>query len=261
MNPLLEVKNLTVQFEKREGTRFSEKKERKKFAAVDSVNFCLYPDEILGIVGESGSGKSTVARAVAGLIPISSGSIVLDGEEITDKKGRDLRMIYKKIQMVFQSPADSFDPRKTLGYSIGESLKNNGMTRKEVRTEVKKLLQSCELPEEFAAKYPRQVSGGQCQRVAIARALAIRPKIIVFDEATSALDMTVQKKIMELLSGVKKTYGLSYLFICHDLALVHKFCSRILVMHDGKIVEEGEPDAVIGNPRKEYTRQLIDAVL
>lgn len=225
------------------------------------MNFCLYPDEILGIVGESGSGKSTVARAVAGLIPISSGSIVLDGEEITDKKGRDLRMIYKKIQMVFQSPADSFDPRKTLEYSIGESLKNNGMTRKEVRTEVKKLLQSCELPEEFAAKYPRQVSGGQCQRAAIARALAIRPKIIVFDEATSALDMTVQKKIMELLSGVKKTNGLSYLFICHDLALVHKFCSRILVMHDGKIVEEGESDAVIGNPRKEYTRQLIDAVL
>lgn len=135
-----------------------------------------------------------MARAVAGLIPISSGSIVLDGEEITDKKGRDLRMIYKKIQMVFQSPADSFDPRKTLEYSIGESLKNNGMTRKEVRTEVKKLLQSCELPEEFAAKYPREVSGGQCQRAAIARALAIRPKIIVFDEATSALDMTVQKK-------------------------------------------------------------------
>lgn len=261
MEPLLEVRDLTVQFEKRENSRFMEKGTSKKFAAVDSVSFCLYPGEILGIVGESGSGKSTVARAVTRLIPVSSGSIRLDGEEITYKKGRRLREIYRKMQMVFQSPADSFDPGKTLGSGIGESLRNSGMPRKEIRQEVKRLLRSCGLPEEYAERYPREVSGGQCQRAAIARALAIRPKIIIFDEATSALDVTVQKTIMELLSRIKRSGGLSYLFICHDLALVQEFCDRILVMYHGKIVEEGAPDDVISHPREEYTRQLIDAVL
>ena len=165
--------------------------------------------------------------------------------------------------MVFQTPSDSFDPRRTLGDGIGESLRNAGMSKKEARSEVKRLLEACGLPAEFADRYPHQVSGGQCQRAAIARALAVKPKLLICDEATSALDVTVQKEILNLLNELRFQQGdnLSILFICHDISLVQQFCDRVVVMHHGSIVEEGVPDTVIGYPQNAYTKRLIDSVL
>lgn len=251
MEPLLEVRDLTVHFVQRQG--------KKEFAAADGVSFRLYPGEILGIVGESGSGKSTVARAAARLYPVTSGEIFLHGREITRVTGRRRREIYRKLQMVFQFPAESFDPRRTLGDGIEEGLRNHGMTRKEAREESARLLEECGLSGAFAGKYPRQVSGGQCQRAAIARALAIRPEILILDEATSALDVTVQKQILGLLRELKASCCMSYLFISHDLSVVQSFCDRMLVMHGGRVVEEGAPEEVIRHPKSEYTSRLVEA--
>lgn len=161
----------------------------------------------------------------------------------------------------FQTPAESFDPRCTLGDGIGESLRNMGISKAETRNRVEKLLLTCGLTPEYADRYPHQVSGGECQRAAIARALAVEPKILICDEATSALDVTVQKQIMELLQKLKKENQLSFLFICHDLALVQLFCDRVIVMHDGHVEEEGTPEEIIEHPKTEYTEKLIRSVL
>jgi peptide/nickel transport system ATP-binding protein len=165
--------------------------------------------------------------------------------------------------MVFQTPTESFDPRRRLGDSIGESLRNAGWSRTNTEAEVVRLLGECGLPAEFADRYPHQVSGGECQRAAIARALAIRPKVLICDEVTSALDVTIQKEILELLNRLRweKGLDLSILFICHDIALVQQFCDRVLVMYQGDIVEEGKPDEVVRNPQNEYTKRLIDSIL
>ena len=229
--------------------------------AVRDISFSLCPGEILGIVGESGSGKSTVARMITRLIKTDSGRILLGQEDITEVRGKRLRQIYQRIQMVFQSPAASFDPRRTLGDGIGEGLRNRGISRQEARRQVRELLLRCGLKEEFAGRYPHEVSGGQCQRAAIARALAMQPEILICDEATSALDVTVQRQIVELLTQLRKEQKMACLFICHDLALVQNFCDRVLVMYEGKIVEEGTPDEVIMQPKTEYTRTLVEAVL
>ena len=252
MEPLLEIKNLTKTFRGRE---------KKEFAAVDHVNFCVYPRETLGIVGESGSGKSTIARLITGLTDAAEGEIRLKGEPVSGMQGKKFRKICSRIQMVFQSPAGSFDPRRTLGDGIGESLRNSGIKKQERNARVKELLRRCGLPEEYAGRYPHEVSGGECQRAAIARALAIMPELLICDEATSSLDVTVQKQVIELLEGLKKEKGIACLFICHDLALVQQFCDRVLVMHAGRIVEEGRPDDVIFRPQSEYTKRLVEAVL
>ena len=163
--------------------------------------------------------------------------------------------------MVFQMPGESFDPRWTLGDGIGESLRNQGLSRREAGKRTGELLERCGLSLEYAGRYPHQVSGGQCQRAALARALAAGPKVLVCDEITSALDVTVQKQILELLLKLKEDEQLSFLFISHDLALVQAFCDRVLVLRQGKLVEEGETEAVIRHPAAEYTKQLIDSVL
>ena len=173
---------------------------------------------------------------------------------------KNLREIYREMQMVFQTPAESFDPRCTLGDGIGESLRNMGINKKETRNRVEKLLLICGLTPEYADRYPHQVSGGECQRAAIARALAVEPKILICDEATSALDVTVQKQIMELLQKLKKKPAVLS-FICHDLALVQLFCDRVIVMHDGHVEEEGTPEEIIEHPKTEYTERLIRSVL
>ena len=254
MEPILKVRNLTKVFS-RAG--------QEDFTAVNSIRFDLSPGECLGIIGESGSGKTTLVNLITRLVDATEGSILLDGADITHLKGRELRKVYRKMQMVFQTPTDSFDPRRTLGDGIGESLRNIGMSRKETREEVERLLGKCGLPADFADRYPHQVSGGQCQRAAIARALAVKPRLLICDEATSALDVTVQKEILELLNELRSQQGnsLSILFICHDISLVQQFCDRVLVMYHGSIVEEGTPDAVIGNPRHEYTKRLIESIL
>lgn len=234
---------------------------KKSTTAVDDVSFELTRGECLGIVGESGSGKSTIARMLTHLESVTEGQIFLKGKDITHIRGRALREIYQDMQMVFQMPMESFDPRCTLGDGIGESLRNMGITRAETRKRVENLLERCGLDKEYADRYPHQVSGGQCQRAAIARALAVSPEILICDEATSALDVTVQKQILELLTELKQKENLSFLLICHDLALVQEFCDRVLVLYHGKTVECGTPDEIINHPKMEYTKKLIDSVL
>lgn len=234
---------------------------KKSMTAVDDVSFGLERGECLGIVGESGSGKSTIARMLTHLEPVTDGQIFLKGKDITHARGKALRDIYQDVQMVFQMPMESFDPRCTLGDGIGESLRNMGITRAETRKRVENLLERCGLDKEYADRYPHQVSGGQCQRAAIARALAVSPEILICDEATSALDVTVQKQILDLLIELKQKENLSFLLICHDLALVQKFCDRVLVLYHGKTVECGTPDEIINHPKMEYTKKLIDSVL
>ena len=234
---------------------------KKSMTAVDDVSFELNRGECLGIVGESGSGKSTIAKMITHLESVTEGQVFLKGKDITHVKGKALREIYQDIQMVFQMPMESFDPRCTLGDGIGESLRNMGISRSETGNRVEKLLERCGLDREFADRYPHQVSGGQCQRAAIARALAVNPEILICDEATSALDVTVQKQILELLIELKQKEQLSLLLICHDLALVQAFCDKVLVLYHGKTVEYGTPDEIINHPKEDYTKRLIDSVL
>ena len=251
MEPVLKVEGVTKVF-KTAG--------KPDFKAVDKVDFVLYPGETLGIVGESGSGKSTLAKLITRLADVTAGSLSLCGEDITHAKGKKLRNAYQNIQMVFQNPVTSFDPRQTLGKGIGESLKNRGVSGSERKQQVLGLLKQCGLSEEFYNRYPHEFSGGQCQRAALARALAIEPRIVICDEATSALDVTVQQQILELLQEFKEKKKLSYLFICHNLALVQMFCDRVLVMKDGKIVEQGTPKEIIFNPQNAYTKMLVESV-
>ena len=234
---------------------------KKSMTAVDDVSFELRQGECLGIVGESGSGKSTIVKMITHLQSITEGNVILKGKDITNVKGKELREVYKDIQMVFQMPMESFDPRRTLGDGIGESLRNMGLSRKETRERVEKLLERCGLDKEYADRYPHQVSGGQCQRAAIARALAVEPSVLICDEATSALDVTVQKQILKLLMELKQKENFSFLLICHDLALVQAFCDRVLVLYHGETVESGTPDEIINHPKMEYTKKLIDSVL
>ena len=250
MSIILEAEHLTKIFT-RSGS--------EPLKAVDDVSFQLESGQTLGIVGESGSGKSTLAKMLTRLTDISSGTLRMEEKDITSLKRRELRELYGTIQMVFQDPVSSFDPRKTLGYGIGESLRNRGMKKTEVDESVKQALEQCGLSSEFADRYPHEVSGGQCQRAAIARALIVEPKILICDEATSALDVTIQKQIMELLQELKEKRGLSFIFICHNLALVQEFCDRVLVLYDGKNVEEGTTDKVILHPQNEYTKKLIES--
>lgn len=250
MTPYLSVQNLTKTFEqKKSGT----------LTAVEGVNFSLCRGETLGIVGESGSGKSTLARLITRRIDPTGGTILLDGADITHLKGKALRPVYRSMQMVFQHPAASFDPRRTLGDGIGESLRLSGCSKAETQRRVQKLLADCGLSEAFARRYSHEVSGGECQRAAIARALAGDPALLICDEATSALDATVQQQILSLLRRLQKERHLSYLFICHNLALVQSFCDRVLVMHDGRIVEEGTPDDILFHPTSDYTKELVEA--
>lgn len=234
---------------------------KKTFTAVDDVNLELKKGQCLGIVGESGSGKSTIARMITGLEHMTEGTVTLLGKDITDLKAKEMRKVYRDIQMVFQMPVESFDPRRTLGDGIMESLRNMGMSVREAKKRAGELLIRCGLTPEFAARYPHEVSGGQCQRAAIARALAVSPLVLICDEATSSLDVTVQKQVLNLLQELKEKEGLSLLMISHDLALVQAFCDEVLVLYQGKAVEMGTPDEIINHPCSEYTRILMDSVL
>ena len=251
MEKILEVKNLRKTFYK----------SRSLFPAVEDVSFHLMRGECLGLVGESGCGKSTTARLIAGLLEPDRGSVRLEGEEILGLKGKKKQAVYTKLQMVFQTPQDSFDPRCTLGDGIMESMRNRGMKKDQARERMYRLLEQVELDRSFGERYPHEVSGGECQRAAIARALAVDPRLVICDEATSALDVTVQAQIVELFKRLQKERKLSLLFICHDLALVQHMCQRVLVMYQGKIIEQGTPDEVIQHPREVYTRTLVESVL
>lgn len=250
--PILSVKNLSKTF-KLHG--------REDVKAVSNVTFDLFPGETLGVIGESGSGKTTLVNLITGLLPATEGSVSLDGIEVTKCDGKSLRNVWKKLQVIFQTPTESFDPRQTLGNGICESMRNNGVSKTDAMSRARDLLKLCGLPEDFVNRYPHEVSGGQCQRAAIARALAIEPKLLVCDEATSSLDVTIQAEIIELLVKLRKELDMAILFICHDIALVQQFCDRVVVMYHGELVEEGIPNEVIAEPQNEYTQDLIDSIL
>ncbi|MGV8905186.1 MAG: ABC transporter ATP-binding protein [Acetobacterium sp.] len=250
MSVLLEVKNLKKSYLKGKTT----------ITAVAGVNFLINKGECLGLVGESGCGKSTIARMITRLETADEGAIFLNEKDITRVKKRELRAIYQDIQMIFQMPLDSFNPRIRLGEGVMESMVNQGMSRRQAKKRAQECLETCGLTGDFADRYPHQVSGGECQRASIARAIAIHPQLLICDEATSALDVTIQAQILKMLGKFQKEMGMSYLFICHDLAIVQEVCDRVMVMCDGKIIEEGTPDEIIMNPKKEYTKKLIDSV-
>ena len=250
--PILSVKNLSKTF-KLHG--------REDVKAVSNVTFDLFPGETLGVIGASGSGKTTLVNLITGLLPATEGSVSLDGIEVTKCDGKSLRNVWKKLQVIFQTPTESFDPRQTLGNGICESMRNNGVSKTDAMSRARDLLKLCGLPEDFVNRYPHEVSGGQCQRAAIARALAIEPKLLVCDEATSSLDVTIQAEIIELLVKLRKELDMAILFICHDIALVQQFCDRVVVMYHGELVEEGIPNEVIAEPQNEYTQDLIDSIL
>ena len=249
---VLELQEVTKVFPGRKGAQVR---------ALDRVSFCIEEGENVGLIGPSGSGKSTVANAVCRFIDVTSGRILLRGCDITEARGKALRQVYKEVQMVFQSPRSSFDPRRTLGDGVGECLKNGGVGKAERRERVRALLERCGLPAAATDWYPHEVSGGQCQRAAIARALAAQPRLLVCDEATSALDVMAQRQILELLLGLKAEGCLQLLFITHNLAVAQQCCDRLVVMDKGRIVEEGRTDDVVCRPQSEYTRRLIEAVL
>lgn len=252
MEPVLQARNLTKVFS-RPG--------RENLTAVNRVSFDLFPGECLGVIGESGSGKTTLANMIARLTDPTEGRIILNGRDITRAKSAELRRVYGELQMVFQTPVESFDPRRTLGDGIGESLRNRGMSVSGAKKEVARLLELCGLSADFAGRYPHQVSGGECQRAAIARAIALKPSVLICDEATSALDVTIQAEILSLLADLRRELKISCLFICHDIALVQAFCDRVMVLYRGAVVEEGIPDGIIRNPKDAYTRKLLDSVL
>lgn len=247
MDTFLEARHL--------GRRFM--KEGHTVSAVEDVSFSLFRGECLGVAGASGSGKSTLARMACGLLPPSEGELLLEGSPVSFKERKKL---YQKMQMVFQLPRESFDSRMTLGQSVMENL-HSRQGKKGNREEMERLFMDCGLPVEMADKYPHEVSGGECQRAVIARALASRPECLVCDEAVSALDMEVQKGILDLLMKLKTEKGLALLFISHDLAVISYLSDRVIIMEQGKIVEQGKTESVIRHPQHPYTKKLLAAVL
>lgn len=221
---------------------------------LDDINFSICAGECLGVVGLSGCGKSTLAKIISRFIPCDEGKIIFCGEEITNLRGGELKGVYKNMQMIFQLPEDSFNPRKTLGWSIAEPMKNHGF--KNIDERVKNLLVEVGLTEKYSARYPHEVSGGECQRAAIARAISLETKLLICDEATSALDVTVQAKIIELLKKLCAEKNIACLFITHDLALLPRIADRVIVLHEGIIVEEGTTNDIINAPKSPFTKNL-----
>ncbi|MBP5942297.1 ABC transporter ATP-binding protein [Streptomyces sp. LBUM 1476] len=255
--PLLRVTGLTRAFPVR-GPVLARRHTR---TAVDGVGFELARGETLGLVGESGSGKSTTARMVLGLERADSGAVLLDGVDVTAVRGAARRALHRRIQLVYQNPYASLNPRFTVGELITEPLRNHRIgNRAQWDGTVRRLLDDVALPAGTERRKAAELSGGQRQRVAIARALALGPELLVCDEPVSALDVTVQARILELLAGLQERHGLSYLFISHDLAVVAQVSDRIAVMRDGRIVESGPADELLRSPRHPYTRELLAAV-
>jgi oligopeptide transport system ATP-binding protein len=229
--------------------------------AVDGVSFRIGVGETLGLVGESGCGKTTVGRSLLKLIPATGGRVLYRGESVFDQPAGEMRRLRREMQIIFQDPAGSLNPRMRVASIVGEPLEVHGIaTGEELRDRVEQLLVRCGLWKTAADRYPHEFSGGQRQRIGIARALALEPKLIVCDEPTSALDVSIQSQILNLLKDLQEEFGLSYLFISHDMAVIHHICDRVAVMYDGRIVEEGDRDTIINRPTHPYTQALLSAV-
>jgi peptide/nickel transport system ATP-binding protein len=231
----------------------------REVAAAENVTLTLRKGRTLGIVGESGSGKSTVARCIVRLIDPTSGGIRLAGREISDLSRRLLQPHRKKIQIIFQDPYRSLNPRITVGETIAEGPINYGTPRRQALARAGELLELVDLPTDAISRYPHQFSGGQRQRIAIARALALHPDVLVADEAVSALDVSVQAQVLELLDDIQQRLGIALLFITHDLRVAAQICDDVAVMQHGRIVEQGPAGQVLTNPQQAYTRALLDA--
>jgi oligopeptide transport system ATP-binding protein len=256
---LLEVKGLKTWFPIRRGIL---QRTVGHVKAVDDVSFFVRRGETLGLVGESGCGKTTVGRTLLRLIPNSGGDVRFDGKDVFGANAVDMRRLRREMQIIFQDPGGSLNPRMRVGSIIGEPLEVHGLTQSadETRAKVEELLVKCGLWKQAADRYPHEFSGGQRQRIGIARALSLNPRLIVCDEPTSALDVSIQSQILNLLGDLQDEMGLSYLFISHDMAVIHHICDRIAVMYNGKIVEEGSRDEIINRPKHEYTQALLSAV-
>jgi oligopeptide/dipeptide ABC transporter ATP-binding protein len=255
--PLLEADNLVKNFDL--SGPFS--RSNQVIHAVDGVSLRVDERETLAVVGESGCGKSTLGRLLMRLIDPTGGSIRLEGVELTDKAGRQLLPYRRKLQMIFQDPYGSLNPRMTVQETLADLLRIHGIARgSAARQRVGELLETVGLPASSARRYPHEFSGGQRQRIGIARALAVNPRLIVCDEAVSALDVSVQAQIINLLEDIQLDLGLSYLFISHDLMVVRHMADRVMVMYLGRVVETGDTETVFRRPRHPYTRALLDVM-
>ena len=256
---LLTVTDLEKHFPVRKGLLIERTVDYVK--AVDGVSFSIPEGQTLGLVGESGSGKSTTGYCILQLIRPTAGSVRFQGRELTELKREDLRRMRQDMQIVFQDPYSSLDPRMTVGNIVAEPLEVHGMGTRRGRTEtVRRLLEVVGFNPNYTNRYPHEFSGGQRQRIGVARALALNPKLIVCDEPVSALDVSIQAQILNLLKDLQRDFGLTYLFISHDLAVVRTMADEIAVMNNGKLVEVGPAEQVYSNPKAEYTKALFTAV-
>jgi oligopeptide transport system ATP-binding protein len=256
---LLEVTNLVKHFPIKRGILID--REVDQVRAVDDVSFTVNRGETLGLVGESGSGKSTACRAVLQLIKPTSGSVKFEGREIAGLGRRQMRPLRREMQMIFQDPYASLNPRKRVGQIVGDPLRRQGVARgAELRKRVQELLERVGLASEHYNRFPHEFSGGQRQRIGIARALSLKPKLVICDEPVSALDVSIQAQIVNLLDDLQDEFGLAYLFVAHDIGVVRHISDRIAVMHDGKLVEQGSADQVCEHPKDDYTKKLLTAV-
>ncbi|HEY3542362.1 MAG TPA: ATP-binding cassette domain-containing protein [Gaiellaceae bacterium] len=257
--PLLTVTGLEVHFPVRRGLLFDRTVDHVR--AVDGVSFEIPEGQTLGLVGESGSGKSTTAYAVLQLLRPTAGSVRFAGRELTTLRGEELRLARREMQIVFQDPYASLNPRMTVGRIVAEPLQTHGIgNRRSRRAAVAQLLELVGFDPAYTNRYPHEFSGGQRQRIGIARALALNPRLIVCDEPVSALDVSIQAQILNLLKDLQRDLGLTYLFIAHDLAVVRGMSDTIAVMHNGRIVEQGPAEEVYTRPGSDYTRALLAAV-
>jgi oligopeptide transport system ATP-binding protein len=256
---LLRVENLVKHFPIMRGTIF--RKQVGAVRAVDGISFDVRKGETLGLVGESGCGKSTTGRAILQLHRPTSGHVFFENTDLVTLKGEDLRKMRRKMQMIFQDPYASLNPRMTVGEIIGEPLLvHNLASRKEAETKVEELLELVGLNPSYANRYPHEFSGGQRQRVGVARALSLNPSLIVCDEPISALDVSIQAQVVNLLEDLQQQFNLTYLFIAHDLSMVRHISNRVAVMYLGNIVELTSRDVLYANPLHPYTQALLSAV-
>ena len=257
--PLLEFQNLCTWFPVLGGVF---RRKTGDIRAVDDVSFSIQAGQTVGLVGESGSGKTTVGRTILKLIPPTSGSVKFCGREILPLSEQDFRPLRREMQMIFQDPFGSLNPRFTIAEIVGEALEIHfpEMTRSERSDRIAELLRLVGLQPEMMRRYPHEFSGGQRQRIGIARALAVEPRFIVCDEPVSALDVSVQAQIVNLLQDLQEQFGIAYLFIAHDLAVVEHISDHVLVMHHGKIVESASAEAIYQDPQNDYTKTLLAAV-
>jgi ABC-type oligopeptide transport system ATPase subunit len=258
LEPIIEAKDLTTRFDIKSGM-FG--KVTGRVHAVEGVNFHVYPKETLSLVGESGCGKSTTGRSLLKLVEPTRGQVIFEGQDITDFSPTQMRAIRPQLQMIFQDPFASLNPRLTAGAAIAEPMKVHGIASgSELKDRVASLLRRVGLPPEYAQRFPHEFSGGQRQRICIARALGLNPKMIVADEAVSALDVTIKAQVINLMMELQEEFDIAFLFISHDMAVVERISHRVAVMYLGQIVELGSRQAVFENPTHPYTKKLLAAV-